>query len=223
MHLQPCLLQGFSLSQELGMGTPALYKHWDKESTSWGGGEVLTGVTFSTQLNLIQPNSSQPNVSHPISHPYLRSALEVEGEHILAAARLALPHQEDAMALQPSQLHQLRCLHAGDGPMEPGAGRQELLHLRPRCLRRPPWHCPCPDTGTPARVSAPRKWRPCPAPLITLIPSPCISVLLALFGAGLTSASPTEAWEPPGDGVLNTSALFLVSPGAHLGLGSRSW
>lgn len=120
------------------MGTPASAGvGWDR---THGHPRVCSSRGVSGVIFFFFPSPSQP-----LSHLYLCSALEVEGEHVLAAPRLALPHQEDAVALQPPQLHQLSRFHAGDGPVEPGAGGQELLHLRPRRLRRPPRRRPCPD------------------------------------------------------------------------------
>lgn len=123
----------------MGEGHPTRCEHRgrDQESISLGWDVVIL-------------QQEAPEVPLPIpalSWPYLGSALEVEGEHVLAAARLALPHQEHAVALQPPQLHQLSRLHTGDGPVEPGAGGEELLHLRPRRLPRAPRRRPCQAEG----------------------------------------------------------------------------
>lgn len=65
--------------------------------------------------------------AQPTALPYLGSALEVEGEHVLPAPGLALPHQEHPVRVRALQLHQLGRLHPGDGAMEPGVAGQEVI------------------------------------------------------------------------------------------------
>lgn len=58
---------------------------------------------------------------------HLSSPLVVEGEDVVPAAGLALPHQEDSMSFGPRALHQVCCLHPGDGPVEPWVGEEEVV------------------------------------------------------------------------------------------------
>lgn len=61
------------------------------------------------------------------AHRYLGVALEVKGDDVVSAARLTLTHQEHSVALETSHLHQLGCLHARDGPVEPRVRGEEVI------------------------------------------------------------------------------------------------
>lgn len=67
---------------------------------------------------------------------YLGSSLVVEGEDVVSPPSLALSHQEVAVTSDPRVLHQVRGTHAGDGPMEPWVGGQEVIRLVVRLLRQ---------------------------------------------------------------------------------------
>jgi len=65
-------------------------------------------------------------------------ALEVECEHILSTPCLTLPYQEHSVSVRTLQLNQLRCLHPGDGAVEPGVAGQEVLCFLTGGVQQPP-------------------------------------------------------------------------------------
>lgn len=66
---------------------------------------------------------------------HLGLALVVEGEDIVSAAGLTLPHQEDSVALQARVLDQVGRLDPRYGAMEPGVQTQEVVSLMVHLLR----------------------------------------------------------------------------------------
>lgn len=66
---------------------------------------------------------------------HLGLALVVEGEDIVSAAGLTLPHQEDSVALQARVLDQVGRLDPRDGAVEPGVQTQEVVRLMVHLLR----------------------------------------------------------------------------------------
>lgn len=76
------------------------------------------------------PRRLRPEPTH------LGSALVVEGEDVVPAARLALPHQEDSVSLRPGALHQVGRLHPGDGPVKPRVREEEVVAFLEDLLRQ---------------------------------------------------------------------------------------
>lgn len=72
----------------------------------------------------------RPNSTH------LGSPLVVEGEDVVPAAGLALPHQEDPVSFRPGALHQVGRLHPGDGPVEPPVREEEVVAFLEDLLRQ---------------------------------------------------------------------------------------
>lgn len=72
----------------------------------------------------------RPNPTH------LGSSLVVEGEDVVPAAGLTLPHQEDSVPLRPGALHQVGRLHPGDGPVEPRVREEEVVAFLKDLLRQ---------------------------------------------------------------------------------------
>lgn len=60
---------------------------------------------------------------------YLRLALVVKCEHVIPPSRLALSDQKHAVTFGSGALNQVGRLDAGDGPVEPGVWKQEVVGL----------------------------------------------------------------------------------------------
>lgn len=66
---------------------------------------------------------------------YLCFSLVVKREDVVSSACLTLSDQKHAVSLRSRALNQVRCLDAGDGPVEPGVGEQEVIGLLDNLLR----------------------------------------------------------------------------------------
>lgn len=60
---------------------------------------------------------------------YLCLSLVVKCEDVIPPASLTLSDQKHPVTLQARALNQVGCLHAGDWPVEPWVGKQEVVSL----------------------------------------------------------------------------------------------
>lgn len=103
------------ISEDRQKYSKALHRHLD-----WTSVQTWTEVSVSPQGP--ESRSGPPSVSH------LGLALEVEGEDVLSTPRLALPDQEHPVARRASSQNQLGRFEAGQGPVEPLALAERVLH-----------------------------------------------------------------------------------------------
>ena len=89
--------------------------HTDRQTEYWYR-KCLSHDPLHTELT---PQTSQT---------HLGLALEVKGEDVFAAPRLALANQEDAVAGRASSQHQLSSFETGQGAVEPLALAERMLH-----------------------------------------------------------------------------------------------
>lgn len=78
----------------------------------------------------------EAQVLHPTLTPFCEGeaqvlcfSLVVKCEDVVSSACLALSDQKHSMSLGSRALNQVGCFDAGDGPVEPGVGEQEVISL----------------------------------------------------------------------------------------------
>lgn len=133
------------------------------------------------------------------ARPYLGSALEVEGEHVLPTPGLALAHQEHTMGIRALQLNQLCSLHPGDGAMEPGVAGQEMVRFLAGWVQQ-----------RPRRRTWQRRW-------VMLTVGPCVqhrqrTRALTHLGSG-SLCFPSGSWPDQAQVWRERAPLRLCSPG----------